>query len=52
MHTVFIALIDTTPYGTAIKHTQAHMVPLAFIWILDIVINLRYEWKRSFTKGQ
>lgn len=39
--TVLVALIDRSPYGSAVQHTKAHMVPLQLAGEFDVVIDLQ-----------
>lgn len=50
MHrTVFVALIYRGPYGAAVEHAHAHVIPLQITWILDVVINLSMQrWQTCY----
>lgn len=39
--TVLVALIDGSPYGSAVQHTKAHVVPLQLAGEFDVVIDLQ-----------
>lgn len=41
--TVLVALIDGSPYGSAVQHTKAHVVPLQLAGEFDVVIDLQQE---------